>query len=434
MKKYMWFILSVSMIVSFLEGSHNLPVVDNKASKSMIAAALIAVTAVPSYLYYRSSSANQKEAQKITQEIKNLRLRIGQEQDQFKDIENGTYSPLPKEYQERKKAVMELRGTRASSADYQHDYAEFQKFITKFSPPVDAQADLIENEQLIYNALGELEYNKKQDRFHVKSRLDFDRILNVERMKKLINQHHFKHITVPNKYIFFIGDGFLNIADKIKPYSQPYELISKDEIEELANFVEEIGYSDFTLYNLFKSSNGKWVFIDTENNSFKARLKGSCRNAVSNLEELRHYLLEYSDRIGTNGMAQEANIWLNTKINNLETALVIDQHKQCSPPVVQRTDLDDADINMEAVKRYADDLEAQRTLRSTLFGIDPFDQKINMEAMTRFKQNISDNQEQLKRLETKLASLKKTWYARIRDSWSNFWSTSRATVVSWRWW
>jgi hypothetical protein len=102
--------------------------------------------------------------------------------------------------------------------------------------------------------------------------------------------------------------------------------------------------------------------------------------------------------------------------------------------LIQRTDLDDKDINIEIVKKYADELNTQRILRSTVFGIDPFDQKYSKELIDQLKSDIGADQVKLNRLETKLVTLQKTWYARIRDSWSNFWSASRAKVASWRLW
>lgn len=423
----MLFIVSLSAVNCLLEGSQNLPVTDtNKSSKNMISAALIAAaTAVPSYMYYRWSSTNQKETQRMIKDVVELKAKIKSMEDNLQNIQREEMLPLPKEYEARKEVAMKLRDSRINDADFIQRYGEFKKFIAKFAPPVDAQADLIKNEQSIYKHPEE--YNTQQDRFYVKAISEFDRIINIERMKKLIAQRQLKHITVPNKYVFFIGDQFMNIADKLKPY-QTTELVSKAEVEELANFIAEIGYSDFTGPNIFRLAAGKWAIIDTEDGAFidtEDNPSGTilCRDTLQILLSLKNY-------IGTNRMTQEALTLFESKIKDLEKSVKADPEKQCGKVLTKRTDLDDPTIDMMAAKRYAGGLNSRRWMRGLYMGQDPFNQKTREDLTSE----LEASRTALTKLETKLALLQKTWYTRVRDSWSNFWSASRAKVASWRWW
>jgi hypothetical protein len=370
------YIVNLVLISNLLESSQNLPVVDDKTSKAMTAAALMAVIAVPPYMYYRWSSANQKEIQTVTQKIHALQSQIQNKTTDLQSIKNGDYQPLPQEYYERKKAAIAPRSTRANDVQYQRDYAEFQKFITKFAPPSTTQNDLMKNEQLIYD--NPAVYNSKQDNFFVKMGSDFSRIVNRERMQKLIVDNKLKHITVPNKYIFFIGDEFFNIADKMKPYEAHQKLCSKEEIEELANFIADIGYADFVGQNIFKSANGQWVFIDTEDAAFSM---SSCQDQINNLKGLKDY-------IGIQHMDPNAQKWLTDKISILERNMSIDSSKHCEPELTKRTELDDRNIDMNAAKRYAGGLNSRRTTRSLLFGNNPFQQKTVVEIENQLQNEI----------------------------------------------
>jgi hypothetical protein len=211
----------LSLIGGLFGVNQNLSMTGNKTSKSMIAAGLVAAATIPSYMYYRRSSTNnQKEIQTLEKVIFDLESTIKSTQRDIENVKNKIYIPLPKDYEERKKVATEPHGIRENDENYLHDYDEFKKFIKKFAPPVDTWKDLIKEEQTIYESPDT--YNNKQDIFFAKIGSNFDRIVNTERIKKLIKQSQFQHITVPNEYIFFIGDEFFNIADKVKPIVTPF--------------------------------------------------------------------------------------------------------------------------------------------------------------------------------------------------------------------
>jgi hypothetical protein len=399
------------------------PIHSNKAAKALIAAGLVSAVVIPSYLYYKGSaqkkwSANQKEIESVKKGIEDIQKAKELTLGDIKLIEDQISSPLPIEYNERQQMAMQPNPRRTGDPQYMRDYVEFQKFVAKFAPPAESQNDLIQNEQLIFS--DPAVYNEKQDQFFVKFGSEFSRIINAQRMKKLIQKNNFQYIMVPNEYIFFIGDEFMNIADKIKPYTiTPTTIFQEDEIKELANFVAEIGYADFVGQNILKSSNGQWAFIDTEDEAFNMK---SCNDVILNLQNLRDY-------IGANHMSADVLKWLNQKIsikkatlaNNIKSGTT----ESCGIKISKRTDLDDSDINMEAAKRYAGGLNSRKQTRRSFFGTDPFHQRTREEALQKLQTDLNGQEEKLGELQKKLNDLEKydlqkSWYSKIKDSWSTF--------------
>jgi hypothetical protein len=398
------------------------PIHSNKAAKALIAAGLVSAVVIPSYLYYKKGiTANQKEIESVKKGIEDIqrakKLTLGD----IKLIEDQISSPLPIEYNERQQMAMQPNPRRTDDPKYMEDYGEFQKFIAKFAPPAEDHDDLIQNEQLIFSQPAA--YNEKQDQFFVKFNFDpeFSGIINAQRMKKLIQKNNFQYITVPNEYIFFIGDEFMTIIDKIKPYTiTPTTIFQEDEIKELADFIAEIGYGAISPSYILKSSDGQWAFIDTGNGAFDFVKP---EYVWKNLMELKNYINDHID--------ENTQKWLDEKMNSVRDLKLKGRN------FWTRTDLDNPDIDMEAVRRYASSLNSRKQTQRSFFGTDPFHQRTREEAMQKLQTELKVQEEKLDKLQKTLDGLQeyglqKSWYSRIKDSWSSFANKFWAKLPSWR--
>jgi hypothetical protein len=347
MKKYMVFVMSLSIVNCFLEGSHNLPVADTKSSKNMVAAALIAVTAVPSYMYYRWSSANQKEAQKtwyarIRDTWSNFwnRSTISKSNEcdsRFKE-EFEQHKQIPWHYADRKKKLI-------------GNNKAFEQFVIKFGFTEDEENSVIvPNEVFIYthpikggsgNVYNADFYNQK---YFFKD-TDYTRIINRERAEKIIKNHNLKYIGTPKKYIALVGDCWYVIAEKVHPLSFEKHKLRFDELDEIITFITLTKYRDFAgdinSINIVRDSmSSKIMFIDTEDRSFNLS-STDIQTDKGILCALKNFLIRIK-AIDNNTASK-----LDEAINNASDEYIKDEAN-----LSQKTDLDDTQINIKNISDY----------------------------------------------------------------------------------
>jgi hypothetical protein len=291
-----------------------------------------------------------------------LTEQILRAEEDIHNINDQVILPLPKGYEERKAAVMVPDPTDKTGISIKN-YLEFQKFITQFAPPLEFQQALIDNEELITDS--SYRYNKNQDAIFVKE-MEVDRVINAARMKKIIETSNFKHIAPLDKYFFFIGDRFRVVTHKIQ--SVEWDNITASEIIELADCIVKTGYSDFDGINILKTTSGKWVFIDTEDYSFKAC---SYFDIEKSLRKLKNYL-----------GAQNISLKVTSK-------------KHIQKPLRYRNDLDEENFDTTSVLQYIRYMGYRRTKRCQLFGLDPFNQRTVEECINKLKNEIQQAENKL---------------------------------------
>jgi hypothetical protein len=318
--------------------------------------------------------------------VKKLRSTITNLETDIYDINHHSILPLPKGYEQRRATFIAPDPMRADDVNYIKGCKEFVKFIDRFSPPQNIQVELLAEEQFITEY--SWKYNERElNSIYIKPKMEPERIINAMRMKKIIKANGFKHIVVPKKYFFFFGDSFRNVSDRITPI--PLTQIPKitvEEVKELADFVVQTGFSDFfergDRSNLYKTSDGKWNFIDTENGSFSTAQ--SENSVLENLGALRVFLRTYN-------MGPGVGLELDQKIKNFRTNSIT-LLKQGIPT---RVDLDEPDIDMQAVIEYHLDLNYRGNERRRLFGFDPFDQNNVATVLNKLHKKLEKAQQKL---------------------------------------
>jgi len=244
---------------------------------------------------------------------------------------------------------------------------EFEKFTQKFAPPKEIQETIEQNKHNI-------DYSKKVQVIRgsqppvILKRIDPDpreaelplyRIINAERMRKVIEENKLTTLSVPKKYIYKLGDSwevFTEAADTLKG-KIPNGQLTAEEFKEIALLAKETCYKDWNYTNLRRNkSNGKLVVIDTEGRSFggPGTRKLDCISDIC-----------FGDRF--RGLRnKEAQDWCHDHWEHIKTT--DDGHAVCTS-LPYSTKYDDLDIDFEKA-RY----EFERTKKYKEL-LDLFDKK-----------------------------------------------------------
>ena len=146
---------------------------------------------------------------------------------------------------------------------------------------------------------------------------EIDRIINAERMKKIIELNKFDCLGVADKCLAFDGNSLCVVSKKIKLGDQAKK-ISLKEVKQLFKFAFETGYWDLQLgRNIIRDIDGKLVFVDTEDVSYNCRISPGNYNALFDRKvNLIHYLLRY-----TYFMDNDAKKWLRVEYSKLQNSV-----------------------------------------------------------------------------------------------------------------
>lgn len=267
---------------------------------------------------------------------------------------------------------------------------EFEKFVIKYSPPCDLFRQLVVDEKKIYrNRTG---YNEKSKEVFIEG-YDVMSMINAERMRNYIKQKGFETVAVPRKYIFLVGDQWAVITERVNSKEFDKWRVVEQQIKELVDVVENLGYSHFDKPDLIIDTNDKFVFTNTANSVFKRDLCFKHIDALWNYifytyNELNKYARSAYNVRTLNPLTVEARTWLYNKIDTLKS-----QNKMCNT-VVDRADLDDPNIDMSAVKNRVQELK--KTQENQPFNYDYFTERAREEARERAKE-------------------KKTWFGRAKN-------------------
>lgn len=234
---------------------------------------------------------------------------------------------------------------------------EFQKFVQKFSPPGDLLDVLVSNEQTIYEK--PRDFNTAGYAIVAKG-TDLSRIITTHRMNNYIEQKEYTSVGVPKKYVFLTGDVWTVIAERIDERKDKHSVTLK-QMQEAVDVVENMGYSDFDAKNLIFDKRGKIFFIDTEEESFVSPI-GKYQFGVIEDSDLRdndtaalckekHLNLKYfREYFNSHPQEKAAQDFLIQRIEKLEGQY--ENSKETYTKVTGRTDLDNHDINMNALNTY----------------------------------------------------------------------------------
>lgn len=220
----------------------------------------------------------------------------------------------------------------------------FQKFVEKYSPPVDVIKEWVQNEYFIYQDSQSSIKKYQPNKFLVKD-CSISRIINAERLRKYIQEKKYTWIDVPKKYIFLAGNKWLVMADEIKTkgddcYTMPFE-----QFKELFDIVVTTGYRDFYNRNVeIELNDEKIYFIDTEDQAFApSEFDGN------KLLEYIDHLEEYSIDMNT-ALSQEGVEWFELQKKGLIEKYTREPFTCTS--IRSRKDLDDPTISTADVRKY----------------------------------------------------------------------------------
>jgi hypothetical protein len=164
---------------------------------------------------------------------------------------------------------------------------EFGKFTEMFTPPANVLATIILAPRWPYT--GCIKGKDNNPTIYVKEDDPIGRIINNERIKQCIEKNNLTYTITTVKKYFYEG---CSIAIAIEPdISEADKYISYKEIKDLQTFQEQIGYLDIHPGNLKKCKRtGKWVPIDTEDNSFAGSALLSDRSQQECIKELYTFI------------------------------------------------------------------------------------------------------------------------------------------------
>ena len=222
------------------------------------------------------------------------------------------------------------------------DYPELAKFIKVYRCSLDI-------ESLGKEADGK-EFFLKGD--------DIERIINVERMKKVFEKHGLDHLDVAQKCLFKDGD-WLKVASLNINRKKHSEKLTLTEIQQLVKFAEETGYRDWAR-NIGYNQQDKLTLFDTEDNSF---LVGRYQE-IEGIDLPQHCKALYILNLYPfkSQMDSEAQAWFEKKMNE---AINSDEAKAEDTPLPWNTKYDDEKIDFEKVK--SEHKELTRVFREVFF-------------------------------------------------------------------
>ena len=219
-------------------------------------------------------------------------------------------------------------------------YPEFAKFVKKYRCSAEIEQQ-VQKEDGNIKHIGNDVYEYKEIPFMNKGR-SIDRIINAERMKKVIAVHKLDRIDVPDKCLCKMHENDWNvIVGKVKQKKDRLD-ISLVETQQLSKLMEETLYLDTHSGNLMRGTQNEIIIIDTEDRSFFR--SGTAFMGVFKKQYLRPLIEENCDK----GQSKE---WLSDRMA-LDNKIDIIFWRLLYGPMSLRNNrqYDDADIDFEKVK------------------------------------------------------------------------------------
>ena len=187
-------------------------------------------------------------------------------------------------------------------------------------------------------------YNDKE--FIIKGSA-IDRLINARRMKNYLKQHHLNLLDVVDKCLILGRDSLFLMSKKIT-FGDQAQPISVDEAEQLTQLALDTGYWDWQFgENVVRDSQGKLVFIDTEDAAFEFP------SPLHDKEHLLLYLLLDLQEIGY----KEASDLISEKYEQVKNS---DEGRILAPWLSRNSLYDDPGIDFEQVKREFEEFEASK--------------------------------------------------------------------------
>lgn len=191
--------------------------------------------------------------------------------------------------------------------------------------------------------------------YHYSKPNQIDRIINAERMRKIIEHNKLDHLRVADKCLYICPDNELNVLSKnINPKrNRPRDQkLSLTEVQQLVTLAENTGFRDW-VGNFDWDSNGKLAFYDTENDAFKiGRIRG-----VEGMELPAHCKFNFIASLAVYRASMEpaAQKWFDKKLSEV---LNSEEGKMAAPMLPFNTQYDkDCGIDFEQVKKEYNELK-----------------------------------------------------------------------------
>jgi len=150
----------------------------------------------------------------------------------------------------------------------------FEAFFDKYHLEIKNPADL----DFLQENISEYTHQKDWGKLKINRQLHYirlaglERLINAERMKKIIKEHHLELISVVEYSMFKLEDRVFIACPAIsdKNIDSPYPImLPKNVLQQIVELVKLTCYSDFFGYNLVQDkSTDKWIFVDLEDVSF----------------------------------------------------------------------------------------------------------------------------------------------------------------------
>lgn len=216
-----------------------------------------------------------------------------------------------------------------------------QEFARKYAPPKKL-CYLIEKHKKLLKQIYTATIDEIPE-FYIK--VKSDRLINAERARAVIQKHNLDCLKIPTKYIYKIDGQWIIFAEKIQS-AQTISPMTLEEIKQLATFIEETGCVDWGFFgksdNWLRDTNGKLVYIDTENQSFSFLVDKQV--LLNQLYQCRYK------------MTPEASLWLKKRINIFNTK----QYDIIKNPMLFSNTFDDQKMDFEEVKRLLKEEEKNK--------------------------------------------------------------------------
>ena len=168
--------------------------------------------------------------------------------------------------------------------------AEADERIRNPQPPKDLSFNDVQSEEVKENVSGN--YNEeitdqkgtKHTNKYVLKGTAIDRIINANKIKKVIREHNLKHVGVPEKYVTKIGNKWEILVEDIQ--EDPNSKLSQEEAQEIKIIMNKTGYNDFNMSLMRDKRTGKIMITNTEGSSFNDSLWNSLKSYFSKPKSL----------------------------------------------------------------------------------------------------------------------------------------------------
>jgi hypothetical protein len=193
-----------------------------------------------------------------------------------------------------------------------------------------------------------IEQNKAE---HFLKKNEYSRIINAERMKKVIQTYKLDQLCVANKYLCEKDGHFHVLSENIVANNKEHTTLSLTQMKQLFTLALETGFRDWGADNVVLNSDGILTFIDTEDESFsfwstehevkKTGFPNDCKgNFVVSLSEYLPSMQADAHTWYSNTMAQ----LLATQDGKTKTSILPDNSKY------DASDIDIAKVKKEILR------------------------------------------------------------------------------------